>query len=54
MTKAQQEIKLKLNALNHSKTSKSVTQTCKRFGISGRWYRYAGSPARYGIGHIGI
>ena len=34
MTKAQREIKLKLGALNHAKTSKSVSVTCRRFGIS--------------------
>ena len=34
MTKAQREIKLKLEALNHAKTSRSVAVTCRRFGIS--------------------
>jgi len=38
MTKAQREIKLKLNVLNHAKTSKSVTLTCRRFGISRQSY----------------
>ena len=34
MTKAQREIKLKLNVLNHAKASKNVALTCRRFGIS--------------------
>ena len=38
MTKAQREIKLKLNVLNHAKTSKSVTLTCMRFGFSRQSY----------------
>jgi transposase InsO family protein len=49
MTKAQREIKLKLNVLNHAKTSKNVALTCRRFGISRQsFYTWKTNYEKYG------
>ena len=49
MIKAQREIKLKLNVLNHAKTSKNVALSCRRFGISRQsFYTWKANYEKYG------
>ena len=49
MRKEQREIKLKLGALNHAKTSKSISQTCQRFGISRQsFYTWKANYEKFG------